>query len=190
MKEVVSFANAQGGLLLIGVDDNLTIPGLPNPDEEEYVLARAITELVNPPITYRVERVHVGDEQFVLIYHISPGQQKPYYVQPIGKQLQPRSYVRVKDHAVQASRELREILRQQTKGKPLRFQFGDKERLLMEHLTRQPSITLKEFAALAQVPDRLASRTLVLLVASHVLRIEPDEREDRYVLAEGTPADS
>ncbi len=48
VREIVAFANTEGGLLLIGVSDDKSIPGLKFPDEEEYILTRAIAKYCAP----------------------------------------------------------------------------------------------------------------------------------------------
>lgn len=44
VKEIVAFANTRGGDLLIGVDDNGTIPGLKFAEEDAWVLDNAIQQ--------------------------------------------------------------------------------------------------------------------------------------------------
>ena len=46
VREVVAFANTKGGDLLIGVDDNGTIPGVKYAEEEIFVLNKAIFTLL------------------------------------------------------------------------------------------------------------------------------------------------
>ncbi len=182
MKEVVAFANAEGGLLLVGVDDNRTIPGVRSAAEEAYVLEAAIQRYCTPAIDYQMEIVPVGADRQVLALHIRPGAERPYRVQLSPDQAPGRAYVRVADRSVQASREVRQILRQQTTDKPFRFEYGEKERVLMRYLQDHPGITLEAFRQVAQISVRQASRTLVLLVLAGLLRVVPGEKEDLYMV--------
>lgn len=184
VREIVAFANAQGGLLLVGVGDDKSIPGVKFADEDEYILTRAITKYCHPAISYTYQKIAVTDERDVLALSIGPSPDRPHYVvddpaQPAGK-----AYVRVKDRSVQASREVREVLKGERKGRSVRFGYGEKEKLLMQYLAGHPYVTVGQFAALANIPRQLASRTLVLLVLASVLKINPDEAEDRF-----SPAD-
>ena len=43
VREMVAFANSEGGTLLIGVDDRGNISGLPFPDEDTYAMEAAIS---------------------------------------------------------------------------------------------------------------------------------------------------
>ncbi|WP_089682153.1 helix-turn-helix domain-containing protein [Catalinimonas alkaloidigena] len=182
MKEVVAFANTDGGTLVIGVDDNGTIPGVSALEEEEFVLEKAIEKYCYPAIAYSIERVVLSDRAGVLLFHILPGTEKPYAVRNNLQEEGGKAYVRVRDRSVQASREVRQILRQQKKDKSFRFGFGDKEKALMQYLDLHQSITLSQFAQVAAIPRSIASRTLVLLTLAGVLRIVPDEGEDHYRL--------
>ncbi len=184
VREIVAFANAQGGLLLVGVGDDKSIPGVKFADEDEYILTRAITKYCHPAISYTYQKIAVTDERDVLALSIAPSPDRPHYVvdnpaQPAGK-----AYVRVRDRSVQASREVREVLKGERKGRNVRFGYGEKEKLLMQYLADHPSVTVAQFAALAGIPRQLASRTLVLLVLASVLKINPDEAEDRFCLTD------
>jgi predicted HTH transcriptional regulator len=187
MKEVVAFANSIGGLLLIGIDDNRTIPGLPNPDEEEFIIENAIRKYCKPAIEYTIFRVKLSERLEVSVFDIKAGKDKPYAVliNPTPQNDEyGKVYVRVADHSIQASREVRDILKMQTKQRNFRFEYGDKERLLMQYLAKEPFVTVDIFASLANIPRKQAARTLVLLTLSGVLKIFPDETADRFVLVE------
>lgn len=187
MKEAVAFANTAGGYLFIGVDDSGAITGVAHPDEDHYLMEHALETLITPAMAYSYERVPVsrhGDS--VLVYHIPEQEGKPYYVKaPDGELI---AYVRREDRSIQASPQVREIMKLATRRKQLRFEFGDKERELLKYIDRMGSITLEEFATLADIPKKRASRTLVLMTSCNVIRVEPNENADRYYLSEGLSA--
>ncbi|MEZ0608631.1 helix-turn-helix domain-containing protein [Fibrella sp. WM1] len=181
VREVVAFANTDGGILLIGVGDDRTIPGLKYADEDEYLLVRAIEKLCFPAIPYTLERVPLHDEREVLVLRIPRSPHRPHYVLPDPADPENRKvYVRVADKSVQASKEVREILKAERADRSVRFTYGDKERVLMQHLVQHPSITVDSFAMLANIPRKIASRTLVLLVLANVLDIHPSDVMDKY----------
>jgi hypothetical protein len=64
----------------------------------------------------------------------------------------------------------------------LTFAYGAHEQWLMEYLRLNEQITLAEFALQCKLPIWLASRKMVLLVLSRVLKIEPGENQDHYSL--------
>ena len=55
IREVVAFANTSGGYLIVGVDDKGQMKGLKNPEEDRYVLEKAMTQNCTPAITYTVD---------------------------------------------------------------------------------------------------------------------------------------
>ena len=180
VREIVAFANSKGGKLLLGVNDDKTIPGLKFVDEEEYILVRAIERNCYPPINYELERIAITDERDVLVFTIPKSKEKPHYVQLENEQ-NSKAYVRVKDRSVQASREVKQILRRENED-GIKFTYGEKEKILMIFLAENQKITIEKFAEIARISSRSASHTLVLLVLSNVLKIQPDEVMDWYYL--------
>lgn len=191
MKEIVAFANTEGGgLLLLGVEDNKTIYGFANPDEEEFTIENAIRKYCYPIPDYYLYRVPLSDEVCVLALEIKEGTQKPYSVLYDFEQKLGKIYVRVADRSIQASREMREVLKIKAQGRSIRFMFGEKEKLLLEYLDKHSYITLEIFAALAGIKSKVASRTLVLLVTNGILQIHPhEEGQDQYTLKTAAGAD-
>ncbi len=196
IREIVAFANTKGGTLLIGVDDNGTIPGIKFADEEIFILEKAIKKWCRPKIDYDIEIIPISNKKAVVIYNIHESTRKPHYIlesssyfNPIHrqngnshKQLRGKAYIRYEDKSLQASREVWQILRRERQQKDIKFTFGEKEKLLMEHLDEHQEITLRTFAELAQLSLRNASQTLVLLVLANVLKVIPREKEDAFML--------
>jgi predicted HTH transcriptional regulator len=176
IKEIVAFANTCGGELMIGVDDDGIITGLKFTDEEEFVLVREMERSISPHVKYSIERIRLANEKEVLVFHIPESDLKPHKVE------NGTVYVRHKDQSIQASKEIREILKGLRKDKDLRFNYGDKERVLMTYLTRNKNITLSQFAEIAGINKKVASRTMVLMVLTNVLSYEAKEDEDVFYL--------
>ena len=179
VREIIAFANTHGGCLLVGVDDDGTIPGLKYAEEEAFALETAVRKLCKPPIPMHTEIIPFSEKRAVLTYIIAPSDRKPHVLKGAEK---PVAYVRFKDRSIQASKEMREILRRQRKPRDTRFTFGEKEKLLMEHLDAHGMITLNTFVKIAKIKKYYASKTLIILVLAKVLEIEPREGEDIYRL--------
>ncbi|WP_106137328.1 AlbA family DNA-binding domain-containing protein [Spirosoma oryzae] len=182
IRGIVAFANTNGGIMLIGVADDKTIRGLKYADEDEYLLVRAINKYCFPRISYTIDRVQLYDEREVLVIRVPPSPTRPHYIipDPVNDPDNKKAYVRVADKSVQASREVREILKGQQAERSIRFTYGDKEHKLMQHLGEHSSITVDLFASIAGISRKIASRTLVLLVLAHVLEIHPSDVMDQY----------
>ncbi|MDZ7933758.1 MAG: ATP-binding protein, partial [Emticicia sp.] len=102
VREMVAFANTDGGKLIVGIGDDKSIKGLKFPDEDEYILQKAIEKYIYPAIDYTLERLIVEGEREVLIYDIQKSPFKPHYVDIDGIAENRRAYVRVADRSVQA----------------------------------------------------------------------------------------
>ncbi len=181
IKEIVAFANTSGGSLLVGVNDDRSIPGLKAPEGEAYVLNEAIKKYCRPRIDYREETIRISDKKAVVCYHIPPSKKRPHYVIEDVNIKQGIAFVRVEDQSVKASREVREIIRRSKRDKGVTFNFGDKEKLLLQYLEEHRHITLPEFMKLAQLPRRRASTTLVLLTLAKVLKVIPQGDGDLFM---------
>jgi predicted HTH transcriptional regulator len=180
IKEIVAFANTKGGRLLIGVNDNAKITGLTTAEEELFTLENAIARYCFPKINYQHEIIPVTAKKSIIIYTIFESKLKPHYTlldQPKNRR---KGYIRVADRSVQASKEMKEILRRERKQAAVRFTYGEKEKVLMKYLEQHDFITLRTFATLAGIRPYLASRTLITLVLAKVLQIIPREGEDWY----------
>ena len=181
VREAVAFANSEGGLLIIGVNDDKDIRGLKYAEEDEYVLCKALEENCSPHISYNVHHIQVENEREVLVFCIAKSDLVHYYIDEDENENQNRKvYIRVDDRSVKASREMREILRGKRRTRNVKFNYGDKERILMEYLDSHQRITVDEFSKTANIPRRVASRTLVLLVLANVLRVIPNAMNDSF----------
>ncbi|MEM9340737.1 MAG: ATP-binding protein, partial [Bacteroidota bacterium] len=109
IREVVAFANTEGGHLFIGVADNRTIAGLKYPDEDEYVLVKSIEELCRPQIDFEVETIRFQEDLQILHFDIKEGTDKPHFAFLEKRHRYGKAFVRVNDKSIQASYEMRKI---------------------------------------------------------------------------------
>lgn len=179
LKEVVAFANSDGGWLFLGIDDNGELSGLKFPEEEKDILSQAIQKYCFPDIKYHIHTVPITQKKAVVVYEIPSSQIKPHKVSSGDRSY---CYVRINDRSVKASREMREIIRRQRRPRDMNVQYGEKEQILMEFLQDHEYITLNQFQELAGISRKQASRTLVHLVLSNILDIVPEEKGDKYFL--------
>jgi predicted HTH transcriptional regulator len=180
MKEVVAFANSDGGKLLIGVADDKELIGLKYPDEDEYIISKSIEKFIFPEVNYRLEKIRLDNEKEVLVYDILASENKPHCLDLKGIPDERKIFVRSADKSIQASKEVKEILKGKKKDKGYKFAYGEKENLLMKYLDLNKEITVTKFSQVAEIPKKIASRTLVLLVLAGVLRVNPSEMEDTF----------
>ena len=182
-KEVIAFANTIGGRILLGVDDDGTIKGVRDSDEEEYALNEALGTHCLPPVSYEVERVPVSRKRNVLFVNVHESKQKPHVLIDPEDPDNRTAYVRINDMSVEASREHVRLMRIGNNENDVKFEFGDKEHKLMRYLEDYGRITVPQFANLVNISKRKASHTLVLLAKANVLQLHPDPRNDYFTLA-------
>jgi hypothetical protein len=181
VREMIAFANMHGGVLLLGVGDDKTLPGLKFPEDESHVVHEALKRC-SPKLPVREQFIPIGNSRTIIRYDIDESDHKPHYIL-VGEQKE--SYVRVNDQSIKASREMREIVKRSRKKKDIRFHYGEHEKFLMQYLDSNPTITLKRFIELSGLKKFYASKKLILLVLADVLRITPHEKGDLYSIAFG-----
>lgn len=76
-REMVAFANSQGGIILLGVEDNGEVTGLPADKHYEEWVTNIARENVIPALDVIVTR-HVHDQKQVLQIDVPKGRDKPY----------------------------------------------------------------------------------------------------------------
>ena len=186
-REVIAFANTDGGTVLIGVDDDGTILGLRDAEEELFALSTALTARVSPPVEVEISAVRVSRRRDVLVVRVPASDERPHVLVPesgaVGEAARQHAYVRVGDQSVEASRESVRVMR--TRGEAVAFTFGEPERRLLEYLDRHERITVAEYARMSEMPPWRASKTLVALVRAGVVRLHPRPGGDDHFTAAG-----
>lgn len=182
VRELVAFANTKGGKLFLGVDDNLTIPGLKYPEEERYAMEEAIKKYILPTLNYDLIKIPVSEKRAVYVFDVKEGVEKPYVVKIIQNLYQPKAYIRYKDQSLQVSKEIWQILKKQKNKEGTRFSYGDNEEKLFKYLGKHKYISVKQYASEAEIPVWKASKSLVLLTSAKVLGVIPGEQEDKYYI--------
>ncbi|MDI6795183.1 MAG: ATP-binding protein, partial [bacterium] len=79
--DMAAFSNSAGGVILIGVADDRSIPGLAPEDVRRInqLIGNAATQHVRSPISPRTENVPVDDDRMVIAVTVLAGIDKPYF---------------------------------------------------------------------------------------------------------------
>jgi ATP-dependent DNA helicase RecG len=101
-REVVAFANFQGGRILIGVEDDGTVSGVQREDLEHWVMDTVFGRTVHPQLLPYYETVRLDDGKQVAVVTVLPGTAKPYVVRHNQRE---DIYVRVGSTSQLATRE-------------------------------------------------------------------------------------
>lgn len=100
-KEIVAFANFEGGRILLGVEDDRTITGLQREATQEWIL-NVFRDKVHPQIIPYYEEIEVDPGIRVAVVTIGRGISKPYVVRHSNRE---DVYIRMGDRSEIASRE-------------------------------------------------------------------------------------
>ncbi len=99
-KEIIAFANTDGGIVYVGIDNNGNAVGLIDADQEYTRITNGIRDAIMPDVTMFVQ--FMLQENKVVRITVSEGSGKPYYLK--GKGLKPSGvYVRQGASSVPAS---------------------------------------------------------------------------------------
>ncbi len=173
VRELIAFANTEGGRLLIGVDDDGSLPGVKYPEEEIHLLETALQVHCRPQLSYEKKIIPLSKKKFVVVFEIPVSNRRPHRL--IQKGEHPATYIRVNDTSVKASREMQEIVRRRKSVRNIQFRYGHHESVLMKYLAEHKQITLAEFCRVASLKRFIASRKLVTLVLANVLKVTPGQ---------------
>ncbi len=176
-KTMVSFANNQGGRLLVGISDDGTISGVKSEEEEKYMLTRAAHFYCKPALEPIFEEVEV-DDKVVLIAEIRKSEMKPHYA--LGEDKKWWAYIRVNDKSVLASKIVIDVLKRENNDQGVFLEYSSKEKALLEYLDQHERITSREYSHMLNLSRRRTHRILVNLVLSGVIRMHTTEKEEYY----------
>ena len=179
-KEITALANADGGLLLIGVNDDGTLVGLKDVEEQEYMLTQVLRDHISPVMDVDLLRVRISRKRQVLAVRIPVSDVRPHYV--VDRSSGRRTvFIRIQDKSVEASREARKLMRNAGHDQDILIAFRRNERKLLRYLEEHRRITVRQFARLANISRPHASHILVRLTRAKLLRHHPDLSEDYFM---------
>lgn len=182
-KTICAFANAAGGVILVGIKDDKTISGI-DPDEERHIIQEAAEFYCKPAVSLNIEEIFYLEEnshpkeRVILKVQVPSSPNKPHYAQNQKGNWLP--FIRQKDKTLMAGKKgLLQILQQPETEQPVKYTRNEKR--LLEFLNRHEKITLKKYMNLVNISQRRARRELEEAMSKGIIRIMEHEQEDYYV---------
>lgn len=176
-RTMVSFANNQGGRLLIGVADDGRIVGVKSEEEEKYMITQAAHLYSRPALEPFFEEIYV-DDKLVLMVNIEESDTKPHYALAEDKKWW--VYIRINDKSVLASKIVVDVLKRSNRGDGVLLKYSENERALLSYLAEHERITAKEYSQKFKLSRRNTHRILVNLVLTGVIQMHTTEKEEFY----------
>lgn len=180
-KEMIAFANTGGGTVLIGVNDDGSIVGVKDSEEEEFSLRQAVSSHCRPAVRWRSYRVPVTNKRDILVVTVPRSVLKPHFLLPGGGDGQ-TAYIRIDEMSVEASPETVALLRSETSNEGVHFEMGETELVLLRYLEQYGSITVDTWAKVSNTDRNAASDLLVTLTRAGVLAHQTSDRGDYFTL--------
>lgn len=180
-KEMIAFANTGGGTVLIGVNDDGTVVGVKDADEEEFSLRQAVASHCRPAVRWRSYRVPVTAKRDVLVVTVPRSASKPHFLLPTDGDDQ-AAYIRVDEMSMEASPETVALLRSETSNQGVHFEMGETELVLLRYLEQYGSITVDAWANVSNTDRNAAGDLLVTLTRAGVLAHQTSDRGDYFTL--------
>jgi ATP-dependent DNA helicase RecG len=112
-QEIVALANTGGGVIVFGVNDQLRVEGVDDPERVQEDLVRICREEINPPLVPFIDRIALDNGRRIVALDIE-SKRRPYRTRD------GRFYLRICDEKREASRE--EISTLLDEARPLRYE--------------------------------------------------------------------
>ena len=178
-KTLGAFANHKGGTLLVGIRDNKTVAGI-RTEDEKYMLDLAAGFFCKPEVKIEIDEWEI-DGKIILECRVFEGKEKPYYSKD--EEGNWWVYIRVKDQSLLASKIVVDVLKRRHHLNGTRIKYSSKEKALLDYLTENGKITLKQYTKLLNLSRYRASKILVNLISTGIIRSHTHEKTEFYTLS-------
>lgn len=174
----VAFANAKGGRLLIGVNDDGSISGIKS-FEEYYMAEKAAGRYCRPEVPVHIKEWKVEGRK-ILEITIPESITKPHYAQ--NDESRWRVYLRINDQNHVANRIIVSAFLKQKREEGIYIEYTENEKILLRYLEQNPYIREDEFILLSRLARRKAGTVISNLIAIGILGYTMMENQYVYLL--------
>ena len=179
LEEVAGFANSTGGNLFIGIADNGDLSGVKFAEDEANFLLGYLHDKIYPTPSFEFKNIIVNKSKSIIHIKINSGSEKPYSIKSDSKSAK-KVLFRINDECIQASRELKGILKGRRLGKELMIKYAEIEREVLRQLDKEGRLSKQDFLRNSGYKSRTISDCLIRLVLADVIRIIPTAAHDLY----------
>lgn len=176
-RSLAAFSNTDGGRLLVGVKDNGVVAGVRS--EEEFYMVEAAAEMYcKPPISLKTKEWNV-EGKTVLEVDVAPNTEEGPFLAP-DKDGKWKAYIRVKDQNLLANSVLMKVWKLRKRKRGITIRYTDKEKVLLDYLDKNQTVTISKFRKIANIPKRVAEKVLVDLITLGIIEMDITEKVVLY----------
>lgn len=178
-RSLASFANTDGGSLLIGVRDNGSIAGVSS-EEEYYMIETAALIHCRPPVEFS-HKSHVINGKAVLEIIVPKSDNLPHTAPD--NDGEHKVYVRVKDQNLLAPKTIVEVWKREKSGvRGVKLVFNEVVETLFNEIKENGSITKSQLTRITGIRSADADKLLVNLMLMKIIDIEISATAVNYIL--------
>jgi len=162
-----AFANAGGGVLLIGIKDNGK-PAKINASEEAYMVEAAAAKC-RPSVEYSIEELSL-DDRVVLHVQVLAGNERPYMA--LDEEGKWWAFIRVNDSNVLANWIWLQVVKLKSKHLNTKIAFGELEEALLKTIEEHPGLSQNQLAKRLKLSRNRLGKLLVSMVSMGVVEMK------------------
>lgn len=176
-RSLSAFSNTNGGKLLVGVKDNGVIAGVRS--EEEFYMVEAAAELYSKPsITLKTKEWTVDGKTILEVDIPANKEDGPFYAPD--KDGKWKAYIRVDDQNLLANTVLLQVWKMRKRKKGITIRYTEKEKMLLDYLNKNQSVSISKFRKIANIPRRVAEKVLADLITLGIIKMDITEKSVLY----------
>lgn len=170
-REIVAFANSDGGKLILGIDDKMKhLTGVDISDDFETSIKNLVEKNCHPKINYKIDYLNKNGKQ-VIIIDVEEGEEKPYRTDDI-------AYIRDGLETRPAKEQEEKNITNPWAGKGL----NKRQLRAMQIIAEHGSTTNREYREAFGVSHKTAHLELSILESKGLVLIEGQGRSTSYVI--------
>ena len=174
-RSICALANASGGTLLLGVDDNGKLSGVRYPDEDLHAINRFLRG-ARPSVKCRQTIVSLTEKKWVVVFEVRESRKKPVRLRADKDQV----FFRHEDQCLQAGPVMIRVMEKRSSPYGEVISFGDQEKSILQAFEDGAVRTIEWISRSTGLAERVLIPKLGSMVASGILRMVPGSGPESF----------
>ena len=181
-RSLASFANTEGGKLLIGVEDNGKISGIKS-EEEYYMVENSASKYCDPKVGFTSKEWIITGKK-VLEVNITKSSTAPHRAPDNKGKL--RAYVRINDQNILANGIQMKIWKKLAENKDIKLVYSDDVSTLLEIFRNHNSLLLSQLILMLDLSKFKIENILAELIIMNIIKMNVSEFDSSFSLCDPT----